>query len=130
VPEPRETILVVDDEPMVLRIATTSLERFGFNVLAASRADDALNLCRHHQGFIHLALLDVLKAGMHGFIQNLTTLLPGIRIVIMSGYDLDEIISQGCIPRTPFSFIQKPFRAEALATCITEILARPATFAA
>jgi DNA-binding NtrC family response regulator len=126
----RETILVVDDEPIVLRVATAILELFGFEVLSASGADDALSLCRRHQGFIQLALLDFLKAGMNEFVQNLTQLLPGIRIVIMSGYDLDEIIRQGGIPVKAFNFIQKPFTPGSLTARVTEILARPTTHVA
>jgi DNA-binding response OmpR family regulator len=126
----RETILVVDDEPIVLRVATAILELFGFEVLSAGDADDALNLCRRHEGFIQLALLDFLKTGMNGFVQDLTELLPGIPIVIMSGHDLDEIIRQGGIPAKAFDFIQKPFTPGALTARITEILARPTAFVA
>jgi two-component system cell cycle sensor histidine kinase/response regulator CckA len=128
--ELRETILVVDDEPIVLRVTTAILELVGFEVLSASGADDALNLCRRHPGFIQLALLDVLKGGMNGFVRDLTELLPGIHIVIMSGYDLDAIIRKGCIPAKTCNFVQKPFTAAALNARVTEILARPVTFVA
>jgi two-component system cell cycle sensor histidine kinase/response regulator CckA len=128
--ELRETILVVDDEPLVLRVTTAILELVGFEVLSASGADDALNLCRRHPGFIQLALLDFLKSGMSGFVQDLTELLPGIRIVIMSGHDLNEIIRRGGITAKAFNFVQKPFTAEALTARLTEILARPVTFVA
>jgi DNA-binding response OmpR family regulator len=128
--ELRVTVLVVDDEPMVLHVVTACLEHFGFDVLSATRADDALDLCRQHQGPIRLALLDLLKAGMHGFVRSLTELLPGITIAIMSGHDIDEIIRQGGLPAEAFRFIPKPFTAAGLATRVTEILARPNRFVA
>jgi CheY-like chemotaxis protein len=82
-----ETVLVVDDEPLVLRLAATALEREGFAVLAAEGADEALEVSRRFPGRIDLVLTDVCMPRMRG--NELGTMLmarrPELRVLYMSG---------------------------------------------
>src|SRR3979409_1793424 len=60
------TILIADDEPLVLKIASAVLEAAGFNVLVAKDGQEELTICRQHEGRIHLALLDYYMPGLNG----------------------------------------------------------------
>ena len=60
------TILVADDQPLVLRVITSILFQAGYEVLGALSAQEALRLGREHEGPIHLALIDMVMPGMSG----------------------------------------------------------------
>src|SRR5213078_853422 len=61
-----ETILLVEDEPALLRLASRSLESLGYTVLSASRPHDAIVLAKEHSGPVHMLLTDVVMPGMNG----------------------------------------------------------------
>jgi two-component system cell cycle sensor histidine kinase/response regulator CckA len=118
-----QTILVVDDEELVLDLVCTVLQSAGYDVLRAAGGPQALALCQGHKGPIHLALLDVMMPGMTGpeLRDCLRELLPSVRILYMSGYTHSQIGELG-IKADAGDFIGKPFSTAALVHRIQEQL--------
>jgi PAS domain S-box-containing protein len=118
-----ETILVVEDESMILEIATTMLESLGYTVLAASGPAEAIRLAREHDGTIQLLMTDVVMPEMNGRLlaKHLRTLNPGLLCLFMSGYTANVIAHHGVLDEG-VHFIQKPFSLHALAAKIREAL--------
>jgi two-component system cell cycle sensor histidine kinase/response regulator CckA len=119
-----ETILVVDDQEIVLKTVCTILERAGYNILRAMSGPEALALCQNHHGLIHLALLDVIMPGLNGpaLSECLRGLLPTVRILYMSGYTHAEIVSRG-VQADIGDYVAKPFTATSLLHRVREALA-------
>jgi len=105
-----ETILLVEDEPAILRMTGIILENLGYNVLAASSPGEALRLAREHNGQIHLLLTDVIMPEMQGYelAKNLQSLYPTMKCLFMSGYTAHSIAHSDQLSKD-MSFIQKPF---------------------
>lgn len=118
------TILVVDDEPIVLNFVRIALQRADFHVLTAESGAQALAICREHPGSIHLALLDVLIPGMNGpeLRDCLNEEFPGIRILFMSGYSHEQMVEHG-ITAAPQDFVPKPFTPAGLVQRVRDALA-------
>jgi len=118
-----ETILLVEDEPAVLAMATKILLRQGYTVLAANSPGDALRLAREHAGEISLLLTDVVMPEMSGreLAENLTRLNPRLKRLFMSGYTSDIIAHHGVIDEG-VHFIQKPFTRADLAAKVRQVL--------
>jgi len=118
-----ETVLVVEDEPMILDIATTMLESLGYTVLAAAGPVEAIRLARQHGDAIRLLMTDVVMPEMNGRLlaNHLRALLPGLRCLFMSGYTANVIANRGVLDEG-VHFIQKPFTLHALAAKIRETL--------
>jgi len=118
-----ETILVVEDEPVILRLLTTVLQRLGYAVLATSTPGDAMRTAREHAGKIHLLLTDVVMPEMNGrdLATNVLSLFPAMKCLFMSGYSADIIAHQGTLA-AGISFIQKPFAIGDLANKIRAVL--------
>jgi CheY-like chemotaxis protein len=115
----RESILVVDDERLLLNAMRRSLEREGFRIFQASEADGALAVLGEHLGEIDVVVSDVTLPGMSGteLVREVAQRSPRTKLVLMSGYADEEIT------RAPGTrFIQKPFEARALAALIHELL--------
>jgi CheY-like chemotaxis protein len=107
-----ETILVVEDEDLVLHVATRILTRHGYRVLAARGGSEALELINDHRGTIHLLLTDVVMPGLTGkqIAERVSELRPKIRVLYMSGYPESVISSQGVVQRG-IHLVSKPFVA-------------------
>jgi signal transduction histidine kinase/CheY-like chemotaxis protein len=118
-----ETILLVEDEPTVLALATAMLKQLGYTVLTAGAPDNAIKLARDHVGPVHLLITDVIMPGMDGqsLAKELLVLYPHIRRLFMSGYTADVIAHHGVLDRG-VHFIQKPFDIKALAAKIRAVL--------
>jgi len=118
-----ETILVVEDEVSVLKLACAILEGLGYSVLAASNANDALTLADAHRGKIDLLITDVIMPEMNGrdLAHGLQALYPQLRVIFMSGYTADVIAHRGMIDEG-VHFIQKPFSREKLGLKVNEVL--------
>jgi two-component system cell cycle sensor histidine kinase/response regulator CckA len=119
-----ETILLVEDEESVRRLASLLLERSGYRLLVASSAEEALETARGYAGQIDLLLTDVVLPGLNG--RRLADLLgperPSMKVVFASGYfDERGILEPGS------DFIQKPFNPETLARSIRRALDRRGT---
>jgi PAS domain S-box-containing protein len=124
-PSGEETILLVEDEQMILDLTTTMLERLGYTVLAASSPGEALRLAEQCRGGIDLLITDVVMPEMNGreLVEQLRPGQPAMKWLYMSGYTADIISSQGVLDEG-VSFIQKPFPLNALAKKVREVLDR------
>jgi PAS domain S-box-containing protein len=107
-----ETILVVEDEDLVLDVARRILTRHGYRVLAARGGAEALEQINEHRGTIHLLLTDVVMPGLTGkqVAERIRELRPTIRVLYMSGYPESVITSQGVVQRG-IHLVPKPFVA-------------------
>ncbi|MDX9720467.1 MAG: response regulator [Myxococcota bacterium] len=118
-----ETVLLVEDEPSILKLACRVLSRQGYQVLAASTPEQALALAQAHQGKLDLLLTDVIMPEMNG--RELATRLqaryPGLRKLFMSGYT-QEIIGHQGILEEGVHFLNKPFSPEELEAKVREAL--------
>jgi signal transduction histidine kinase/CheY-like chemotaxis protein len=118
-----ETILVVDDEEMVLNVASQMLRQLGYEVMTASSGEEALDIYLAHRSKIHLVVLDIIMPGMDGgeTYDRLKRFEPGIKVLLSSGYSIDdaamEIMQRGCN-----GFLQKPFNFERLSKKVREVL--------
>jgi PAS domain S-box-containing protein len=118
-----ETILLVDDEDMILTVGREILEKLGYCVITAKSGADALALYRQNKGDIDLIILDMIMPGLGGreTYESLKKIDPSIKVLLSSGYDMDEharsILNQG-----GSGFIQKPFSIQELSTKIREVL--------
>jgi two-component system cell cycle sensor histidine kinase/response regulator CckA len=122
-PGGRETILVVEDEEAVLRIARLTLGAAGYEVLFASSGAEALAICARNPGEIHLALSDVVMPGMTGvaFVERLKRVRPATRVLYMSGYSEEALDARGAIASKQH-LLGKPFTTEALLRKVREVL--------
>lgn len=119
-----ETILVVEDQEAVRRMTVRMLERLGYQVLEASNGTAAIKVCET-KGPIDLLLSDViLPGGMDGpHIANaVRKTVPGIKVLLMSGFTEDTVIACGEDPQDPL--LSKPFSLQELATLVRETLAQ------
>ena len=118
-----ETILLVEDEPAILKMAKLMLERLGYRVMAASTPGQAISLARECPGEIHLLITDVVMPEMNGrdLAKNIVSFYPGIRRLFMSGYTSD-VIAHHALLDEGIHFIQKPFSVQAIAARVREAL--------
>lgn len=123
VPGNGETILLVEDEPILLTMTTLLLQRLGYRVLKASGPDAALQQASLHRGEIHLLLTDVIMPEMNGreLSLRITADDPGIRCLFMSGYTADVIAHQGVLD-AGLHFLQKPMSLHELAAKVRQVL--------
>jgi len=119
-----ETILLVEDEPMILQMATLMLQRLGYKVLPAASPGEAICLAEDHAGTIHLLMTDVIMPEMNGrdLAGKLLSLCPGMKRLFMSGYTANVIAHHGVLDEG-VHFIQKPFSRNELAGKVREVLA-------
>jgi two-component system, cell cycle sensor histidine kinase and response regulator CckA len=105
-----ETILLVEDEPTILNMTTTILQRLGYKVLGAGTPSEAIRLADDHSVEIHLLLTDVIMPEMNGKIltEKLTINRPELKCLFMSGYTANVISHHGVL-EDGVHFIQKPF---------------------
>ena len=125
-----DVILVVDDEPVVLKIVSEILSNRGFRVLRASSPEEALDLARRHTGPIRLMLSDVVMPGLHGpdLAEALLEVHPEAECLFIAGLpDSPEIY--GRILNRGRAFLPKPFAARTLLAKVDEVLGREAAFA-
>jgi signal transduction histidine kinase/DNA-binding response OmpR family regulator len=119
-----ETVLVVEDEPLVRMMAVRALEDEGYAVLAVESGAAALELLERGGDRVRLVLTDVAMAGIGGreLGDRITALKPGLPVLYMSGYPADEIVRRGML-HEHHTFIQKPFAPAALAESVRRLLA-------
>ncbi len=118
-----ETILLVEDEPAILALTKTLLERQGYSVVAAGTPGEAFRLAQAHTGEIHLLMTDVVMPEMNGrtLATNLLSVYPHLKRLIMSGYTADVISHHGVLDEG-VQFIQKPFTMEGLSAKVRDAL--------
>jgi CheY-like chemotaxis protein len=124
----RETILLVDDEKALRKLAKRILADSGYRVLEASDGAQALRVAAEEVGEIDLVLTDVEMPtlGGRGMVDELHELSPGMRVLFMSGYTDNEILLRG-IRTSDTEFLQKPFTAESLRAAVKAVLDKPST---
>ena len=125
----KETILLVDDEDMIIEVEAELLQEMGYHVLIAKSGREAIEIVSkaHSPGPASsapdLVILDMIMPEMSGreTYDRLKEISPGIRVLLSSGYSVDgqatEILDRGCN-----GFIQKPFKVKELSQKLREIL--------
>ena len=121
-----ETILLVEDEEQVRKVARMILLRSGYDVLEAQSGGDALLLCEHHPSPIHLLLTDVVMPHMSGrqLADRLKLIRPEMKVLYMSGYADNAVIHHGILD-TDIALLQKPLTLESLTRKVRLVLAQP-----
>ena len=118
-----ETILLVEDEAVILQVARMVLRALGYEVLTAADGVEALELVRNTERPIHLLVTDVVmpKLGGAELAAAVTELRPGLRVLYSSGYTDNAIADQGVL-EAGVNFLQKPYTARDLASRVREVL--------
>ena len=122
----RETVLVVDDEEMVRKLAARMLAGQGYKVLEASGGDVAVRLLQRAAHRIDGVLTDLAMPGLDGrrLGETISRCWPSVRVIYMSGFPAKRMVNEGQLdPNEPF--VQKPFTAEELSRKVRETLERP-----
>jgi PAS domain S-box-containing protein len=118
-----ETILVVEDDPTILRMTRMMLEKKGYAVLSAASPAEAMEQIKKHSCCIDLLLTDVVLPEMNGraLAGQISALYPDIRLLFMSGYTADVIAHQGVLD-AGVAFIQKPFSMTDMTEKVRKVL--------
>lgn len=118
-----ETILLVEDEPAILKMTKVMLEKEGYKVVPADTPGKALEIARNFSGKIHLLITDVVMPEMNGreLAGNILKTHPDLKRLFMSGYTADVIAHHGVLDEA-VNFIQKPFSKSDLALKVREAI--------
>jgi two-component system cell cycle sensor histidine kinase/response regulator CckA len=121
-----ETLLFVEDERMILRVASEALSSFGYRVLTATDGVQALQLVGRATEPIHLLVTDVIMPNMGGreLAARLQAQRPEMRVLFTSGYPEDAIAVHGVLEEG-INFLEKPYTPTALAARVREVLDKP-----
>ncbi|MBT8368969.1 MAG: response regulator, partial [Deltaproteobacteria bacterium] len=117
------TILLVDDEEIVLEAGVKMLELLGYRVLKAGSGIEAVEVYKDNKDAIDLVILDMIMPGVGGgeTFDKIKKINPIVKVLLSSGYSLDgkaaEILKRGCK-----GFMQKPFNLQKLSGKVKEIL--------
>ena len=128
-PRGTETILIVDDDPAVINVTRSIVERLGYTTLTAHNGRQAVEIVRTFDGDIHLVILDLMMPVMGGAeaFPLLVAARPGIKVLIISSWAPDAT-AQALLDAGAAAFIPKPFHVVTLAVEIRRALdARPKT---
>ena len=119
----KETVLLVDDEQLVIDVAGEMLEYLGYNVIFALTGSEAVDVYQKYKSKIDIIILDIIMPDMGGgdVFEKLKELAPEIKVLLSSGYSIDgeatQLLQRGCS-----GFIQKPFDLTELSRKVREIL--------
>lgn len=116
-----QTILVVEDEPQVRKMAVSALKGAGYSILSASGPIEALSIARKYSGDIHLLLTDVVMPQKTGkeLASELLKTRPATKVLYMSGYTEDSIVHHGVL-EPDIHFLPKPISAQMLIRSVEE----------
>jgi len=118
-----ETILLVDDEQMMVEIGRDLLQTMGYRVITARDGEEAVEIYRGRRDEIDLVLLDIVMPKMGGgqAYDCMKAINPDVKVLLLSGYSIDgeatQILERGCS-----GFIQKPFNMEQLSRSVKAVL--------
>ena len=117
------TILIVDDDAAILRVAAFALETQGYLVLTASKGVDALEIAQRSAHLIDLLISDVVMPEMSGpqLVSTVRQLNPNIKVLYSSGYTDDAIVRHGLLS-ADVNFLPKPFTPRSLCQKVQEML--------
>jgi CheY-like chemotaxis protein len=118
-----ETLLVVEDQDDVRRMALAILKASGYCLLEAGNAEQALGLSATYTGKIDLLLTDVIMPGLNGrqLADRLVEERPGLKVLYTSGYTADVIALQGSL-EPGMEYLPKPFGAAQLSAKVRQVL--------
>jgi two-component system cell cycle sensor histidine kinase/response regulator CckA len=131
-----QTILVIDDDAMLLALIASGLEQYGYRVLKARGAQEALRVCEHHDGPIHLLLADVVlprnkrlgvgpAAGTDtsgpDVARRIVALRPEIRVIFITGHTDETVRSLG-VTQAGSVVLKKPFSVDCVVRKVREVL--------
>lgn len=127
------TVLIVEDEPLVMETVSAALRLKGYNVMEVVTAAGAVEFARGQARGVDILVADVLlplQSGVQAAIEIWQT-WPEIAILFISGTPLEgwqsrDLQSLQVLPRRTWDFLQKPFRASTLEHCVRELLERSA----
>ena len=122
-----ELVLLVEDEVALRRLGQQLVESLGYRVQVAENGSEALLLLEQHRLVPDLLITDVVMPGMNGRLlaERARQLLPGLRVLFMSGYTDDATLQHG-IETHGLNFMEKPFTLAGLAQKIHAVLAEKA----
>ncbi|UCF95344.1 MAG: response regulator, partial [Desulfobacterales bacterium] len=121
-----ETILLIDDEEMIIEVGREMLEELGYQVLLATSGKEAIEVYQNNHAEIDLIIMDMIIPGISGgeIFDKLKAINPKVKVLLSSGYSINgqasKILDRGCD-----GFIQKPFDVQQLADKIREIMENP-----
>jgi len=117
------TILVVEDDPVVRKLACDVLRKSGFRVISAADVNQIIDKARQQQDPIHLILTDVIMPDMKGpeVYQQVAGYHPDVKVLYMSGYT-DNVVAHHGILDEDVAFIQKPFSIKNLVAKVNQVL--------
>jgi len=120
-----ETILLVEDDAPLLRLARRTLEMLGYAVMTSANPVEAIAMAKGHDGEIHLLLTDVVLPEMSGrdLAVEIAKIRPGIRTLYMSGYTANVIAHHGVLDEG-VHFVEKPFTPQSLGRKVREALGK------
>jgi len=116
-------ILVVDDEPMALKLVQTILEKRGFEVLVSTNGHDALKILKAQRGSIDLLITDIVMPEMDGtrLAMKAVEYEPDLPVLFMSGFVTEDEVDQAA-SINQYAFIRKPFRPATLVQAVRKML--------
>jgi len=121
-----ETILLVDDDRIIIDVARDMLEILGYRVIVTQKGREAVDIYARRKDEIDLVIQDMVMPGMNGadVFQALKKINPDVRVILASGYVMNKqiaaVMEQGCR-----AFMPKPFRLEDLSVKVREVLDSP-----
>ena len=118
-----ETILLVEDEHDLRKMAAQALELSNYTVIEASCGEEALEFFSNPERTIDLLLTDVIMPGIGGgeLVKRATQIRPALRVLYMSGYTDDSVVRHG-VSDSEVAFLQKPFTLDTLSRRVREVL--------
>jgi two-component system, cell cycle sensor histidine kinase and response regulator CckA len=118
-----ETILLVEDDPLIRKLATRVLAGLGYTVLQAENGLLAMEVVRSYGGEIMLLLSDVVMPLMNGqaLAERLLVARPGLKVLYVSGYTDNVVVRQEVQDRS-VAFLQKPYTPSSLARKVRDVL--------
>jgi len=120
-----ETVLLVDDEEMIIDVGAEILQKLGYEVLTARHGMEAIEVYQQHRQKVAMVILDLIMPQMGGgeTYDRLKEMDPQVKVLLSSGYSLDgqatEILKRGCD-----GFIQKPFSMKDLSRKLRQIITK------
>ena len=118
-----ETILIVDDEPEILKLSKVMLQKQGYRVLTAGSPGQAIKIAEAREEKIHLLLTDIIMPEMNGrdLSRKILSIYPLVKVLFMSGYTADIIASHGEVDEV-MALVRKPFTVKELTKQVYDLL--------